>query len=463
MLAACRTTLVMAAAGSENLLMRMSCAVPSRAALLVALTVAACGGDMSDTTTMTPGVTTTAAPETTTTVPGTTTTTAPSGGVTVDPNLPAALPGDALDWDGVGPGWSLVLYDASRAYLEGAGDVRPGPKVLYVVDPAGVRYEVASLPAVDAYYALADAVGTRAVILGPGATPDELAWHLVELGEGSMTPVHELSLSDRSDWEIDLVRQVTLARPNGDGLIVYRSDGTSEWLERRRFDGSVVAIVFEQPEAGTRDSLSWLQSGDGEQVVVGHDGGMTLVSGDGSTLRDLGAPDDHRCVPVRWWDAGTVLAACYGSEATAPLDDYGYPHLYYGRIWLVGIDGGAGTPLTSHPEDPIIVVDFGFRDALRLDDATLLQWSGDCGSAAVSLLQPDGFGRFIGPVETPSMWVHGYRMIAAADGEITVHGWTSCDAYEGALFVIDAAGGFVRDLAPRLGDGRGVIGVVPLG
>jgi hypothetical protein len=453
----------MAAAGSENLLMRMSSAVPSRAVLVVALAVAACGGAVSDTTTTTSGVTTTPAAETTTTVPGTTTTTAPPGGVTVDPNLPAALPGGDLDWDAVGPGWSLVLYDASRAYPEGAGDVRPGPKVFYVVDSAGVRYEVASLPAIDAYHALADAVGTRAVILGRGATPDEVAWHLVELGDGSMTLVHELSFADRSDWEIDLLRHVTLARPSGDELLVYRSDGRAEWLERRSLDGSVVAIVFEQPETGTRDSLSWLQSGDGEQLVIGHDGGMTLMSGDGSTVRDLGSPDDHRCVPVRWWDAGTVLAACYGSEATAPLDEYGYPHLHYGRMWLIGTDGGPGTPLTSHPEDPIIVVDFGFRDALRLGDATLLQWTGDCGSAAVGVLQPDGSGRFIGPVETPSMWVHGYRMIAAEGGEITVHGWTSCDGHEGALFVIDAAGGFVRDLAPRLGDGRGVIGVVPLG
>ena len=436
-------------------------------AVVLALVAAACGISSSGEPSTSP-VTGTLATSTTTlpastTSPPVVTTTAPPSGITVDANLPDALSGDDIGWGDVDADWYLVLYDASRADPSSADDVRYGPVVLYVVDPGGTRYEVASWPSTPSYEALGDAVGSRAVVVGPGETLDASEWRLVDLTTGSMTVVYSETPPAMSPFGVDRARVVSLARPDGAGLIVYHSDSTKEWLELRSIDGTTSSVLFQQPESGTEDSLSWLQSPDGDSLVVGHDGGMALVARDGSTVRDLGAPDDHHCRPVRWWDADTVVAACYGTESSAPLTEYGNPHLYYGQVWLIDMNGSAGSPLTSIPDDPLFVGDFGYSDALQIGDTTLLQWTGDCGAGAMAPLQADGSAGPLEPVETPGMWVAGYRMINAIDTSVTVYGWDACDAYVGGLFVVGTDGTYQRDLTPRVGDGRGVIGVLPLG
>ncbi len=141
-------------------------------------------------------------------------------------------------------------------------------------------------------------------------------------------------------------------------------------------------------------------------------------------------PADTDCYPKRWWDADTYLAACYGrAPGAAPLDDYGNLHHHYGRLWLLETDGSAGTPLTAFPAEPPFVGDYGYGDAWPVGDETLLQWSGDCGAAAIRLLQPDGTVEPL-RVEAPGEMT-GVEMVDVIDGVVAVYGWEGCDGYVG--------------------------------
>jgi hypothetical protein len=82
-------------------------------------------------TTATMAPTTTAIPTTTTTVP-----------VTTHPGLPAALSRSVIPMDQIDQGWVAAAYSADtiNPYTE-------GPTVLYLVSPAGDRYELASFEA----------------------------------------------------------------------------------------------------------------------------------------------------------------------------------------------------------------------------------------------------------------------------------------------------------------------------
>jgi hypothetical protein len=246
--------------------------------------------------------------------------------------------------------------------------------------------------------------------------------------------------------------------PAGEAVTVYGFSLATEWLERLSWDGDSLGVLFEQPYVASPSDLRWLDSPDGGSVVVLYRDGVRLVAPAGETLRDLWAPADTICYPMRWWDADTYLAACYGqAPGAAPLDDYGNLHTYYGRLWLLETDGSAGTPMTSFPAEPPGVVDFGYRDAWPAGDETLIQWSGDCGAAAISVLQPDGTGVYLS-VEAP-IGLDGVQMIDVIDGVIAVYGWEGCDGWVGALFTVDLSGHLVRDLLPASAGARGVFAV----
>ena len=243
-------------------------------------------------------------------------------------------------------------------------------------------------------------------------------------------------------------------------MVVHRSDGTTEWLERRTPDGTILSVIYGQSYVGGGRTMAWLYRPDGTSVVVAGSGGISEMSNEGSVLGELWAPPDTLCEPVRWWDADTFLAACYGlGPGSAPLDDYGQPHTYYGRLWLLETEGSPGTPLTEYPAEPPSVVDFGYHDAWPTDDDVFLQWSGDCGSSAVATLTAEGTGDFLDIEEPEARLAHGVEMFDIVDGQMTIYGWESCDAAVGALFTVDLEGRYANTLVPVIGDSRGVTGV----
>jgi TolB protein len=445
-----------------------------RLALALVVVLAACGGEegsgsttstnsVSNTTEAGPTQTTvdalptTTVPATTTTLPGATTTTTTTIAVVAGPNLPSSLPGASVPWSDVGDGWYVVLYDSSNAMATGPSD--EGPVVLYLVGPDGTRYETASWPTGDRPWSIADVRpdGTAAVVVGTGATPDDTVWTLVDLPTGAMQTVHEASFPEVTlGWG----STVGLTRPTGTNLVVYRSDGTDEWLERRSPGGSVLATLYRQEYIDPVSSLRWLYGYDGTTALVAHHGGLALVRNDGSLVRELWVPMDHRCDPVRWWDADTILAACYGlGPASAPVDEFGAPHTYYGQLWLLETDGSAGSSLTSLPGDPVIVVDFGYHDAWPVGGTTYVDWSGDCGASDTRVLQSDGTAAPLSISIPASIVADGWTLIDVVSGQFVVYAWQGCAADVGVLFAVDGSGQFTHELVPVAGDARGVIDV----
>jgi hypothetical protein len=421
-----------------------------------------CAQTGSDTATPTPGPSTTTAGDSTTTttevsttVPSSTTPT--SDGVTVGPNLPSALSRGQVPWDEVGAGWYVVLYDSSKANPTSEADVREGPSVLYLVNGAGERYEVAVWQPGE-FRILVDATATSALVAGSGANLDETVYEVVNLTTGSSSVAFTVGFSESS--LVDTWPPLSLTRPSGANVVIHRSDGTTEWLERRTQEGTVLSVVYEQAHVEGDGSMAWLYGSDGTSLVVAATSGIFEMSNTGSILGTLWAPPDTRCEPVRWWDTDTLLAVCYGQgPGSAPLDDSGQPHTYYGRLWLLETDGSTGTPLTEYPAEPPIVVDFGYHDAWPTDDEIYIEWSGDCGSSAVAILTAEGTGDLLDIEEPETRLAHGVEMIDINDGQVTIYGWDDCAATVGGLFTTDLEGRYLNTLVPVLGDSRGVIGV----
>lgn len=432
--------------------------------------VAGCSGEGSGTASATgvPPSTTGSTENTTTTIhaattagPPTTTPLAPTTTiadlVTVDPYLPSAMGRSQVPWDEVGDGWEVVLYDSSRAAPTSEEDVRDGPAVLYLVDPDGGLYEIASW-AVGQHPGLIDATPAPALVVTVGSNLDEPVYEWVDLHSGDTSEVATFGFQDTrylNAWPL-----MSLTRPTGANVVVLRSDGEQEWLERRSADGTGLGVVYERPHQESGESLSWLYGYDGRTIVVGDDESLTLISNQGSVIRELSVPSDTRCGPVRFWDADTVLAVCYGqTAATAPLDNTGEPHTFFGRLWLIDVASSSATALTELPDQPPVIADFGYHDAWPADGEVLLQWSGDCGASSVAVLRPDGTGEFPGMIVPSSPPLDGIEMIDVTDDRITVYGWQGCSGDVGSLFTLALDGALDEILLSPVGDSRGVIGV----
>lgn len=413
------------------------------------LLLTACNGTTVDSTV--PAETTSTAPSTTTTTPttttvregassttttlattttqaaSTTTTTIAVRAVTEHPNLPDAESGQLVDWNLVGPLWTLALYDA-----RGVTTMTAGPTVLYLVDPDGTRYEVASWP-MGGPYAIADWAGTGDTALVLRADNQAA---IVDLRTGIETGTVPLPADYYGS-------PITFTLPTGRNLVVLTDDGTTQRVVRRDRGGSVLAVLGEQATPDDyRLGLEWLYGYDGTFALIKTAGGIELVENNGTFVRDLWTPMGRTCTPVRWWTADSFLASCLG-------DGPAFGHDFYSQLWILETDGTAGDILTALPPGPIPVVDFGFIDAWRLPSQTIVQWSGDCGAANVQELAADGSA-------TPLGGTSSHRFVEADASGMTILGWLACDGSEGWLYRADPSGNEVVELVPRVGDAWGV-------
>lgn len=396
--------------------------------------------------------------DTTTSAPSTTT--AP-GEVTLDPYLPSAQSRSAISWSEVGAGWYVVLYDSTKANPSGPEDERDGPKVLYLVDPAGSLFELASWDP-EIWVDLADATATAAVVMTRTQQSDVDTYSRIDLTTGQSTVVRTVDFSESSllpSWML-----TSLTRPTGDNLLMHRAEGGREWLERQAPNGSVLSVVYERILHEDQSELSWLYSPDGTYVVIGDSDTLEMVAIDGTPRGELWSPTDTECRPVRWWDAGTFLARCHQTNVdTALVDETGEPHLYYGWLLLIPTDGSPGSSLTSIPTKPTTVVDFGYQDAWPAGGDVLLQWTGDCGAAEVRTLNSDGLGDSI-QIDWPDELALGYSstLLEAHNEIMTLLTWEGCGGSVGMLHTVDIEGQNLQTLVPVIGDARGVTYAVPL-
>lgn len=297
-----------------------------------------------------------------------------------------------IPWSTVGPGWVLTTWSPVVARRPGEppapGDADPetAPTTLYLVDPAGNRYEVTTLSGPDARLDLVDwsADGAKALFTS-SEYPVPSTVMVIDLHSGARTTV-----------AVDGTPR--FARPGGDELLVSTSSLRNEpgTLRRIALDGSEQTSYPSENLGGAgRFSGSYLQSSDGTELVLGtanlgndlvprSDDSLVVVAADGTVLRVLPTPmADAECSPVRWWAPRVVLARCSAEDGSGT------------QLWRVPIDGAAPpTALTAvnsgNGDDPGFGSDLGDGIAWELPSGTYLQSAGACGTAFLSRLTPDG-------------------------------------------------------------------------
>ena len=287
-------------------------------------------------------------------------------------------PRSAIPWSQVGPGWTMALWSPEPAPSPGVttGVAPAATETLYLVNPIGGRYAVATVPTglvVEDWSATG-----RVALLGSYGSSLET----VDLGTGA---AHTVSSSSKG-------RLLTgvLTKPNGQALLVLHqttSNPATDTLERIGRDGAhQLTYPTDLGQVGTFDG-GFLPSADGTELVLGATRGLAMVANDGQVLRPLTIPSGEPgavfadCEPVRWWDAATLVVQCSGSTG----------------LWLVPTDGSPPRGLTRNETG---TVDLGDQDAWRIGSTAYVQALGACGYRYLATVNADGTTT---PVEVPGV------------------------------------------------------------
>ncbi|MBP1632063.1 MAG: hypothetical protein H6Q11_351 [Acidobacteria bacterium] len=316
--------------------------------LVLGLLAAGCGeGEVEEietSTTAPPPSTTTSTvaasttqPASTTTQPAPTTTT--SGSTTeppvwAGPGFPEARPPEEIPWDQVGPGWLLARYvEASDSWETSTREA------LFLIDPEDVVYAVTGW---DGAQILDWSPDGRRVLTFDG----ELK--VVGLAEGATSAVLAVI---PIEWHVD-----GRFAPGGDGLVLRLATEGHVRLELVGADGALRTTFadFDYPAGGYGDpafvemGITWLYDPDGTRLVVATSEGIVLRDGQGVVVRMLDTPG-LGCTLSRWWEEGSVLAACYDPDWAASTCWYRGPVPDGRSLWAVPLDGSAATLLTPQP------------------------------------------------------------------------------------------------------------------
>ncbi|HMK96286.1 MAG TPA: hypothetical protein VK425_02005 [Acidimicrobiales bacterium] len=275
-------------------------------------------------------------------------------------------PASAIPWGSVGPGWFVALWGSHAGY-----ECCPPPRgwerqrsTLYLVDPLGGRYRVATMPA-PSYYSLFDWSGDgRRVLVGTPPTGAQSRFEVEDVDLATGKVLHHFRGPSSIAW-------YQYTRP--DGLAVLASPQTAGArvapLVRLSLSGAT-QLSYPTTFPGVGELASGgsgpndvLPSLDGTELVVEAHTGLALLANDGTFIRDVG-PSGEACSPQRWWDVTDLVASCQpiASEAEAAL-------------WLVPANGETATQLTF-PRPP----DLGDLDGWKVGTAIYTQAAGPCGS-----------------------------------------------------------------------------------
>jgi hypothetical protein len=187
---------------------------------------------------------------------------------------------------------------------------------------------------------------------------------------------------------------------------------------------------------------------------------MQLVHNGGGLIHRLHVPSSGTppsCLPVSWWNAGTILANC-----AAP----GQPFANSERLWLVPVNGTAPTALAPGSGSPSGA---GFDAAAWIANRHiyLTQTSTRrCSTAASGPgglgIQAVGQGESLTAVSFPD-GTHNYdNVVGAVGSRLRVLAQTSCPGTS-SLFWFNPSAGKAETLLLGTPGQLGVIAVVPFG
>jgi TolB protein len=292
-------------------------------------------------------------------------------------SMGVVAPASAIPWRSVGPGWFVAIW-VPHAAAQGFPPPKnwdKQPSTLYLVDPLGGRYRIATLPA-PSYYGLLDwsGDGRRVLISTPGTAAQHSLIENVDLATGGVLDHFASPGSAESAYQYTRPKGLTILRftpaigEHGVASIVRLSlSGTVLFRYPANFPGTGPLSGFNPP--------ALLPSLDGTQLVVEAENGMTLMDNDGTFVRNVG-PVGETCAPVRWWDTTDFVASCYAFAHGVTTEP---------ALWLVPINGKAATRLTS-PVRP----DLGDIDGWKIGTSVYLQAEGACGSQFLARRLADG-------------------------------------------------------------------------
>lgn len=369
--------------------------------------------------------------------------------------LPAGKTGSrsAVPWSLIGPHWTLAEISSAPS-----GTSQPGAITTYLVDPEGGRYQIQSS--------------------SPGVTPQLLAWsgdeqhalYAVPSDSGGGASYQLLSLKTGDITSLPLPADVTavgFTRPDGHAIVAVKENPDAFKLLRYDLQGVLqtqTPIGSLPRKSGSPDWLPGcatacgaLSSPDGLTDVWGISGDEMQVVGNasGKVITRLTVPGAPSCVPLRWWDASTVLSYCGMT---------GQPSA--GQLWLVPAGGGAPTQLTQ-------------TSGSASGDGVLVGAWRAAGSTYVTVVDsqqcpgvPSGPGGLsVVPVSDESlqqpMTVRGATnnrtsIVSVSDGKLLVLAQTGCPGTSSLLQVDPSTGATTTVLAGQSGQ-VGVLAAVPYG
>jgi TolB protein len=335
----------------------------------------------------------------------------------------------AVPWSQVGPGWMLATWSPAVGTRPGASPPPGTPPpdtattTLYLVDPAGGRYAITTLPPSNG--------GPRKVV----DWSSDGSHALVAMEKDRQTVITQVDLHSGTQ---------TTFTVHGDFTPRYTSDGKALVVGTVQVD----LAGNEQANPVAEDAGGSLATPDGTRHVRSADSGLMLTGNDGAAGKALPIPGGTECGPLRWWDGKlgtTVLATCSDSRVGAR------------RLWLVPIDGGTPTALTA-PNDGQHGPNLGDRNAWQLPAGIFVQYAGACGTVELGKLNADGTTTqvFVPGVDNG----HSIFVVGVNGGDLYLHATAACGAGQSLFDYNPAAGTSTALLGPPL-NGGGVISVRP--
>jgi TolB protein len=261
-----------------------------------------------------------------------------------------------VPWGQIRAGWALAEYTTGSSQVA-------GPVTLYMLDPEGGMYRLYRWPTTTQPWFLLAWSGDKTRVL------------LQQLGTSQPT-LHQLTLATGQITTFTLPSTVTqvlgYTRPDGKNILVAQNG-----IARYSLTG---AFQVQLGPGGTQYATA-VSSRDGLTEVVSGGTGVALVSNAGGMVRWLPVPGADAkaggCMPVRWWNASDVLAACLPSQMSVPEE----------QLWLVPVSGAPPTALTPPRSGGS---DFGDIDAWQLPTGLYLQALPGCGSPFIVKQAADG-------------------------------------------------------------------------
>jgi hypothetical protein len=323
-------------------------------------------------------------------------------------------------WRQVGPGWTLAEFTTGTYKVA-------RPVTLYLLSPAGRRYQIYRWPAGTQPWELVGWSGDKQRVL-------------LEQSGGKRMRMHQLWLTTGTVTTFTLPRAAAevlgYTRPAGDNILIADHGIVRYSLTSRRqaqLIGGISHIVA-------------LSAANGLSELVNGGTGLELVSNAGGLIRRLPVPGADAavggCSPVRWWTSAVALATCMPT-ASQPGP----------RLWLVPVSGAPPTALT--PLRSGAGPDYGDLDAWRFPSGLYVEALGACGARFIGRQAANGT---VTMVNVPGST--GNNVVVATSGHrMLVREFPGCTAGS-SLAWFNPATRRASDVLPAPASGDGVISVL---